>query len=136
MAIKFNGQVYLFEFKVVEEEAEGRALRQIREKQYADKYRALDQPIHSPPRAVTGSSRAALRAGLSPKTRPGPVTSAAFRAWRGWRRRWPAWAKMRCAMCPMAISRFSISGKCGNHAPIRRRARDFCTARAAPSACG
>ena len=43
MAIKFNGQVYLFEFKVVEEEAEGRALRQIREKRYADKYRALDQ---------------------------------------------------------------------------------------------
>ena len=46
MAVKFNGQVYLFEFKVVEEEAEGRALRQIREKRYADKYRALDQPIH------------------------------------------------------------------------------------------
>jgi hypothetical protein len=47
MAVRFNGQVYLFEFKVVEEEAEGRALRQIREKGYADKYRALDQPIHS-----------------------------------------------------------------------------------------
>ena len=43
MAVKFNGQVYLFEFKVVEEDAEGRALRQIREKRYADKYRALDQ---------------------------------------------------------------------------------------------
>jgi hypothetical protein len=46
MAVKFNGQVYLFEFKVVEDEAEGRALRQIREKGYADKYRALGQPIH------------------------------------------------------------------------------------------
>jgi hypothetical protein len=46
MAVKFNGQVYLFEFKVVEDEAEGRALAQIREKRYADKYRALDQPIH------------------------------------------------------------------------------------------
>jgi hypothetical protein len=46
MAVKFNGRVYLFEFKVVEEEAEGRALRQIREKGYADKYRALDELIH------------------------------------------------------------------------------------------
>ena len=41
IAVQFNGQVYLFEFKVVEDEAEGRALRQIREKGYADKYRSL-----------------------------------------------------------------------------------------------
>jgi hypothetical protein len=46
MAIRFNGQVYLFEFKVVEEEAEGRALRQIKDRHYADKYHALGQPIH------------------------------------------------------------------------------------------
>jgi hypothetical protein len=46
MAVKFNGLVYLFEFKMVEDEAEGRALAQIKEKRYADKYRALDQPIH------------------------------------------------------------------------------------------
>jgi hypothetical protein len=46
MAVKFNGQIYLFEFKVVEDDAEGKALAQIREKQYADKYRALNQPIH------------------------------------------------------------------------------------------
>jgi hypothetical protein len=46
MAIRFNGQVYLFEFKVVEGEAEGRALRQIKDRQYADKYHALEQPIH------------------------------------------------------------------------------------------
>jgi hypothetical protein len=46
MAVKFNGQVYLFEFKVVEDEAEEKALAQIKAKQYADKYRALDQPIH------------------------------------------------------------------------------------------
>jgi hypothetical protein len=46
MAVKFNGQVYLFEFKVVEDEAEGKALRQIEERKYADKYRALGQPIH------------------------------------------------------------------------------------------
>jgi hypothetical protein len=46
MAVKFNGQVYLFEFKVVEEKAEGKALLQIKEKGYADKYRSLNQPIH------------------------------------------------------------------------------------------
>jgi hypothetical protein len=46
MAVKFNGQVYLFEFKVVENEAEGKALQQIKDKQYASKYRSLNQPIH------------------------------------------------------------------------------------------
>jgi hypothetical protein len=46
MAVKFNEQIYLFEFKVVEDEAEGRALRQIREKRYADKYQASNQTIH------------------------------------------------------------------------------------------
>jgi hypothetical protein len=30
----------------VENQAEGKALRQIKEKGYADKYRSLDQPIH------------------------------------------------------------------------------------------
>ncbi|MDR3157557.1 MAG: PD-(D/E)XK nuclease domain-containing protein [Zoogloeaceae bacterium] len=46
MAVKFNGQVYLFEFKVVEDEAEGKALAQIKAKKYADKYRSLQQPIY------------------------------------------------------------------------------------------
>jgi hypothetical protein len=40
-------QAYLFEFKLVEEEAEGRALSQIKEKKgYADKYRTLAQPVY------------------------------------------------------------------------------------------
>ncbi|MDG4594098.1 MAG: PD-(D/E)XK nuclease domain-containing protein [Candidatus Contendobacter sp.] len=38
--------IYLFEFKVVELEPEGRALQQIQERGYADKYRADGQPIH------------------------------------------------------------------------------------------
>ena len=46
LTLKFNGQVWLFEFKVVELEPEGRALQQIKERGYADKYRALGQPIH------------------------------------------------------------------------------------------
>lgn len=46
MTLKFNNQVYLFEFKVVELAPKGNALQQIKDKQYADKYRDLDQPIH------------------------------------------------------------------------------------------
>jgi hypothetical protein len=49
MTVKFNGQVYLFEFKVVEKKTEGgenTALRQIKEKRYADKYRDRNQPIY------------------------------------------------------------------------------------------
>lgn len=46
MTLKFNQQVYLFEFKVVELTPEGNALQQIKDKKYADKYRGLNQPIH------------------------------------------------------------------------------------------
>ncbi len=46
MALRFNGQIYLFEFKVVELESEGRALQQIKDRGYADKYRADECSIH------------------------------------------------------------------------------------------
>ena len=46
MAVLFNDHVYLFEFKVVEMAPAGAALAQLKEKRYADKYRALGQPIH------------------------------------------------------------------------------------------
>ncbi len=46
MAVRFRGNVYLFEFKVVEHAAEGAALAQLRERGYADKYRASGEPIH------------------------------------------------------------------------------------------
>ena len=46
MAVRFNGQVYLFEFKVVELETEGAAMAQLKARRYADKYRHLGQPIH------------------------------------------------------------------------------------------
>ena len=46
MAVRFNNQVYLFEFKVVELEPEGRALQQIKARGYADKYRGQGRPIH------------------------------------------------------------------------------------------
>ena len=46
MAFRFNGHVYLFEFKTVGKEPEGAAMAQLREKGYADKYRHLGEPIH------------------------------------------------------------------------------------------
>ena len=46
MTVHFNGRIYLFEFKVVELVPEGRALQQIKDRGYADKYRAAGQPIH------------------------------------------------------------------------------------------
>ncbi len=46
MAVLFNGHVYLFEFKVVELASAGAALGQLKARRYADKYRALGQPIH------------------------------------------------------------------------------------------
>ena len=46
MAVRFNGHIYLFEFKVVELVAAGEALAQIKARGYADKYRATGQPIH------------------------------------------------------------------------------------------
>lgn len=46
MAVKFNHQVYLFKFKVVDEQPTGAALQQLHDKHYADKYRALNQTIY------------------------------------------------------------------------------------------
>ena len=46
MAVLFNSSVYLFEFKVVELASAGAAMAQLKERRYADKYRALGQPIH------------------------------------------------------------------------------------------
>ena len=46
MAVLFNDHVYLFEFKVVEMASAGAAMAQLKERRYADKYRALRQPIY------------------------------------------------------------------------------------------
>ena len=46
MAVRFNDNVYLFEFKVVEMAPEGAAMAQLKERRYADKYRGLGQPIY------------------------------------------------------------------------------------------
>jgi Predicted AAA-ATPase/PD-(D/E)XK nuclease superfamily len=45
MALLLPAQIYLFEFKVVELLPEGRALQQLQDKAYADKYRALGLPV-------------------------------------------------------------------------------------------
>ena len=46
MAVEFNGNVYLFEFKVVRQMSEGAALRQLKERDYAAKYRGRGEPIY------------------------------------------------------------------------------------------
>ena len=46
MAVRAGGQVYLFEFKVVELAPPGSALAQLRERDYAAKYRDRGEPIH------------------------------------------------------------------------------------------
>jgi len=46
LTLRFNDRIWLFEFKVVELEPAGRALQQLKERDYAAKYRALGQPIH------------------------------------------------------------------------------------------
>ena len=46
MAVRTGGHVYLFEFKVVEQAGPGAALAQLRERDYAAKYRGRGEPIH------------------------------------------------------------------------------------------
>ena len=46
LTLRFNRRVWLFEFKVVELAPAGAALDQRKARGYADKYRALGQPIH------------------------------------------------------------------------------------------
>ncbi len=46
MTVLFNGNVYLFEFKVIELVPQGKALEQIIQRGYADKYRHRGEPIY------------------------------------------------------------------------------------------
>jgi hypothetical protein len=43
--LRFNAQLWLFEFKVVELAPEGAALQQIKDRGYAEKYRAEGLPM-------------------------------------------------------------------------------------------
>ena len=46
MAVEFNGNVYLFEFKVVERVSSGAAIRQLQARDYAAKYRSRGEAIY------------------------------------------------------------------------------------------
>ena len=46
LAVLYDGSVYLFEFKIADGKRDGRALAQIRERGYADKYRRPGVPVH------------------------------------------------------------------------------------------
>ena len=45
MTVRFDGGIYLFEFKTVEKEPTGEAMSQLKAKGYADKYRSPGQPV-------------------------------------------------------------------------------------------
>ena len=61
LALRFNGQVYLFELKVVEYGGEGSALQQIKARGYADRYRGAGQPIHQIGVEFSGEQRRVVR---------------------------------------------------------------------------
>ena len=46
MAVRFEGRVYIFEFKVVEQAGEGSAMAQLQDRGYADKYLAPRVTVH------------------------------------------------------------------------------------------
>ena len=46
MAVRSGGNVYLFEFKVVEMAGEGAAMARLKARGYADKYRGAGEPVH------------------------------------------------------------------------------------------
>ena len=46
LTLRAGGQVYVFEFKIVERAGTGGAMAQLRERGYADKYRHLGVPMH------------------------------------------------------------------------------------------
>ena len=46
MTVLFDGHVFLFEFKVVKVRSRGHALKQIKERNYAQKYKDRGEPIH------------------------------------------------------------------------------------------
>ena len=46
MAARFESRVYVFELKVVEQTGDGNAMAQLKDRRYADKYRAPDVDVH------------------------------------------------------------------------------------------
>ena len=46
MAVDFNGHIYLFEFKVVESTPKGKAMEQLKAKNYALRYKASGKPVY------------------------------------------------------------------------------------------
>lgn len=63
-----TAQVFVFEFKVVEQAAKGEALQQIKAQGYADKYRGRGEPVHLI--GVEFSRAARNLVGFETETRP------------------------------------------------------------------
>ncbi len=61
MVMRFGGRVYIFEFKLVGDEADGSALRQIKEKNYAAPFVGRGEPVHLIGIEFSKTRRALLR---------------------------------------------------------------------------
>lgn len=61
MVMRFSGRVYIFEFKLVGDEPDGSALRQIKEKNYAAPYLGCGEPVHLIGIEFSKTRRALLR---------------------------------------------------------------------------
>ena len=46
VALRFDGDVFLFEFKVAEQAGEGSAMAQLKSRGYAEKYLGTSTPVH------------------------------------------------------------------------------------------
>ena len=57
MVVRCGENVYLFEFKIAERSERGAALAQLKERRYADKYRAPGRSIHLVGVEISGESR-------------------------------------------------------------------------------
>ena len=49
MAVRFDGNVHLFQLEVVEMAGEGAAMAQLKARRYTEKHRGSEEPIHVEP---------------------------------------------------------------------------------------
>ena len=61
LAVRLDGNAYLFEFKIAERSGRGSALAQLKERGYAEKYRVPDRAVHLLGVEISSESRNVLR---------------------------------------------------------------------------
>ena len=74
MTVVFGEQIFLFEFKVVASRStEGKAIAQLRERNYAAKYRGRGWPIHLIGVEFSKETRALVGFEAAPADQPAPT---------------------------------------------------------------